>query len=343
MSHFGDDGFEMSRRQLLDDDAVEAVLAGVPAGDDLAGLTAFVDDVRTASTGPVPVPSAAFAEVLARGFSTDQGDLPATAASNANGSAPQTAGLPKWRRAMVKTSKFVAGLSLAAKVALGAGFAVAATATAGVAGVLPGPVQHAVADAVGSVSPFELPGSGNSSTADGPGTGGSAPATPGNDGNGAPGAGSGPLPGSGSGPATGAPSGTPTQGAGTPEPGAPTGEPTPPPATDAPATPPPTTPAPVDEPKVPQTLSISCAVNGDHHVVCSWTQADAATFGRYLLLRTSSDGKPGRVLVQSGDIGTTTWNDSLDLTPGVTYGYMVLVQDPGGASVTHSPYVYVTP
>ena len=99
-------------------------------------------------------------QVLARGFSTDQGDLPATAASNANGSAPQTAGLPKWRRAMVKTSKFVAGLSLAAKVALGAGFAVAATATAGVAGVLPGPVQHAVADAVGSVTPLRAPGLG---------------------------------------------------------------------------------------------------------------------------------------------------------------------------------------
>jgi hypothetical protein len=200
-------------------------------------------------------------------------------------------------------------------------------------------VQHAVADAVGSVTPFELPGSsGDSSAADGPGAGGSAPATPGNDGNGAPGAGSGPLPGSGSGPATGAPSGT-----GSAEPGAPTGEPTPPPATDAPVTPPPTTPAPVDEPKVPQTLSISCAVNGDHHVVCSWTPADPTTFGRYLLLRTSSDGKTGRVLLQSGDIGTTTWNDSLDLTPGVTYGYMVLVQDPGGTSVTHSPYVYVTP
>jgi hypothetical protein len=34
-----------------------------------------------------------------QGFSTDKGDLPATAASNVPGPARQVAGLPKWRKA----------------------------------------------------------------------------------------------------------------------------------------------------------------------------------------------------------------------------------------------------
>jgi hypothetical protein len=327
----GDDVFEMPR-------------------DDLGALNEFVDDVRTAASGPMPVPSLALEHVLTHGFSTDKGDLPATAASNANGSALQTAGLPKWRRSLMKTSKFVAGMSLAAKLALCAGVAVAATASAGFAGVLPGPVQGAVADAVGAVTPFDLPGgSGGSSTSDGPAAG--APTDPGAS---TPPAGDGGSAGDGSGAGTGNPgTGTQTPGDGTAgAPGAPggstdapsgnPGEPTTPPATEPPTAPPATTPGPVDEPKVPQTLSIACAVTGDQHVSCNWTGADPANFGRYVLLRTSSDGKPGRVLTQTSDITATSWNDSLALTPGVTYGYMVLVQAPDGSSVAHSQYVYVT-
>ncbi|MFN8025673.1 MAG: hypothetical protein U0W40_04730 [Acidimicrobiia bacterium] len=342
MSHFGDDVYEMPRRRPIDDDAVELVLAGVPAGDDLAGLTAFVDDVRSAAaTGPDPVPSAALAHVLTRGFSTDEGDLPATAASNANGSAQQTAGLPKWRSALMKTSQFVAGLSMAAKVALGAGVAVAATATGAVAGVLPDPVQHAVADAVGSVTPFELPGaSSDAPTADGANPGPATP--PATDGNGAPGAGTGGSPRSGSGSDPGAPAGSqPATGA----PGAPSGEtgnPAAPPATEAPAAPPVVTPGPVDEPKVPQSLSISCAADGGH-VHCTWTGANPETFGQYVLLRIANDGSQGRALTSSTDLGFTSWDDSLALNPGVTYGYMVIVLGPDGKNAEHSQYVYVTP
>ena len=51
----------------------------------------------------------------------------------------------------------LAGLGLAAKVALGAGVAAAAVTTAGATGVLPAPAQHGVAVAVNAISPLEFP------------------------------------------------------------------------------------------------------------------------------------------------------------------------------------------
>ena len=55
----------------------------------------------------------------------------------------------------MKIKGFVAGLGVAGKLALGVGVAAAATTGAGAAGVLPGPVQHAVSEAVGTVTPFD--------------------------------------------------------------------------------------------------------------------------------------------------------------------------------------------
>ncbi len=52
---------------------------------------------------------------------------------------------------------FLAGLGVAGKLALGVGVAAAATTGAGAAGVLPGPVQHAMSKAVGDVTPFSMP------------------------------------------------------------------------------------------------------------------------------------------------------------------------------------------
>jgi len=57
----------------------------------------------------------------------------------------------------MKIQGFLAGLGVVGKVALGVGVAAAATTGAGAAGVLPGPVQHAVAKAVDAVSPFSMP------------------------------------------------------------------------------------------------------------------------------------------------------------------------------------------
>jgi hypothetical protein len=333
----GDDVDEMPRRRPIDEQAVESILSGTATRDDLDGLHAFVLDVRAAAAGPVPAPSFELEQVLTRGLSTDQGDLPATAASNANGPAPQAAGLPKWRSARMKVSRYVAGLSIAAKITLGAGCVFAATAGAGAAGVLPGPVQ----DAVDRVTPFQ----GDA------GTGGAATTTlpPGGDAGtgtavGAPSGGTSGGPASGDGttgtPGTGTGAGTGTDTGGDLPAGTPT-EPTSP----APTTEPPVgapvgggdTPAPPVETPVAESMEIHCSLDEGHtSVTCEWTGAPADGFGSYVLLRISDDGKPGRVLTQSGDITTHVWTDSFALTPGVTYGYMVVSLAPDGTTTGHS-------
>jgi hypothetical protein len=140
MTRPGDDGFEMPH-DPFDDSAIERLLAGDTAGGgDLAPLSSFIDDARTAAEA-VPPPSPALAAALATGI------LPAPAP------APQSL----WRKSKMKVQGFLAGLGVAGKLALGVGVAAAATTGAGAAGLLPGPVQHAVSSAVGAVTPFELP------------------------------------------------------------------------------------------------------------------------------------------------------------------------------------------
>jgi hypothetical protein len=90
-------------------------------------------------------------------------------------------------------------------------------------------------------------------------------------------------------------------------------------------------------------MEIHCSPSDGHtSVTCEWTTAPPADFGKYVLLRTSDDGKQGRVLTQSSDISTHVWTDSLALTPGVTYSYMVVVIGPDGSTTTgHSNRVSV--
>jgi hypothetical protein len=170
VNHFGDYGNEMHEHRPLDEATAEALLRGrTPAGrQDLVLLAAFVDEMRSLASVPPPAPSAVLASVLASGLTTiEKGDLPATAASNVHGPARQAAGLPKWRkRRMIPTllsgiAAKLAGLGLAAKAGLGLSMAVASVTAAGAAGVLPDPVQHAVAEAVGAVTPFQFPDTGD--------------------------------------------------------------------------------------------------------------------------------------------------------------------------------------
>src|SRR5262249_11710373 len=155
------------------------------------------------------------------------------------------------------------------------------------AGVLPAPVQ----DAVDAVTPF---------------TGDSAPeATPPTtlapDGDSkAPdaGTGTGTTPGDGptSGPGTGPTTGTGGGDSQSPAPG--TTEPTPttaPPAIGAPIPGDSPPPPPVTETPVAESMEIHCSLNDSHTAVtCEWTGAPPDTFGKYVLLRTSDDGKSGR-------------------------------------------------
>jgi hypothetical protein len=156
MSLFGDDEVEMPRSRPLDDVAIDTHLAGYTRGEEISALSSFIVDVRTAAE-TVPTPSSALQAAMAVGFSTEQGDLPATAASNVHGPAQQVAGLPKWRTAKMKIQGLLAGMGIVGKVALGSSVAFAATTGAGAAGVLPGPIQEAVSTAVGTVTPFSMP------------------------------------------------------------------------------------------------------------------------------------------------------------------------------------------
>ena len=106
----GHDDYTAERFQRhMDDELIEAILTGRTVGPDLAPLTAFVKDVRTVASGPLPVPSLRMTAILAEGFSTDKGDLLATAASNTNGPGPQESGLSKWRRLKMFIAKFGSG------------------------------------------------------------------------------------------------------------------------------------------------------------------------------------------------------------------------------------------
>ncbi len=340
MSPFGDDGGEMPRHRPIDDRAVDALLTGSAPDEELASLSSFVADVRSAAEA-VPLPSPALAAALAAGLSTsnEQGDLPVTAASNAHGPAQQAAGLPKWRTLKMKIKGLVAGLGIAGKVALGAGLAAAATTGAGAAGVLPGPVQHAVASAFDTVTPFSMP--------DAPAEHHDDQAEPGavttttlaeptsvpeahdanDDANG----------GGVVTPTTevhhdgdGTDATTPTteshdgEGDATPSAGSHDGE-----GGDA------TTPTTTSDNNNPESLSISCAPSTDPFgITCTFTHSTTPGV-RYLLLRTSD----GRVAGDTDDGFSIT--DS-NVVAGQTYSYRVIAVTSGDQVDSHSPITSAT-
>ncbi len=134
--------------------------------DDLPWLVPFVQDVRFASSGPVPRPNPQLAAIFeTSGLSNDKGDLLATAASNVHGPAPQAAGLPNWRKETSMPLTFlsamiakITGAGAAAKAAVATVTAFATMTVAGAAaGVLPEPIQGAVGGAINAISPLNVP------------------------------------------------------------------------------------------------------------------------------------------------------------------------------------------
>lgn len=135
------------RRPALDDAAAERLLRGhALEGDE--SLSALVGALHDAADAPV-TPRGELAALLSEGFD------PATISA-----APD---VPVWapaagRRGLLRHPGVrLAGLSVAAKVLLGGGVAVAGVGTAAGLGTLPAPVQDRVAAVVGALTPFEVP------------------------------------------------------------------------------------------------------------------------------------------------------------------------------------------
>lgn len=147
MGPLSDDGSEMTSRRssdALSEADADALLSGrATTGHD--ELREIIGLMRTASAVPAPPPTAALAAVLKDGF----GPLPVESTPSAS----------RWRRWNVRIT---AATTAAMLVTLGA-----ATANA-----LPAPIQTAVADVVGAVTPLELPRSSADAGAGSDGRGG---------------------------------------------------------------------------------------------------------------------------------------------------------------------------
>lgn len=141
-------------RRRLDDATAEALIAGdAGAGtDELAGVAAFLEEVRALGEGPPPPPSAALARMLAGEPEPGTGNVlrlvgdecaPASPPATSDGHHGQAG--PGWRRPS-------AGAVARAAV-------LAVVATAGVTGaaaarLLPEPAQQAVSTAIETITPF---------------------------------------------------------------------------------------------------------------------------------------------------------------------------------------------
>jgi hypothetical protein len=148
---------------LIDDETVEALVAGRPVDPRFDHLAAFTHEARALSDRPPPKPSAALAAYVARG------GAPAAAAAPAATTPPR----PRRRHAVAAS---LARLGLAAKIAIGASVGAVSVAAAGAAGVLPEPANREVRHLIEAATPIEFP-----EPADGAPAGERAPTTEGPD------------------------------------------------------------------------------------------------------------------------------------------------------------------
>ncbi len=146
------------RRGRLDDATAEALIAGdAGAGtDDLAGVSAFLHELRALGEGPPPSPSPALARMLADEPEPRAGSFLRLVASDQGAPASPPAANGHRRRTGAGPRRPAAGVVARAAV-------VALAATAGMTGaaaarLLPQPAQKAVSTAIEAVTPFEVPG-----------------------------------------------------------------------------------------------------------------------------------------------------------------------------------------
>jgi hypothetical protein len=143
VSTAGDNESEMSPTGLLDDDTIEAIVAGDEVDARFDQIVAFARHVQALGDGPPPPASPALEAMLAAPRSRVGG----------NGRRPRT---------LAVAAAKVAGLGLAAQVGLGATVAAAGVVAAGAGGVLPGPANDRVRGAIEAVTPIDFGGPGAS-------------------------------------------------------------------------------------------------------------------------------------------------------------------------------------
>lgn len=161
MSTTDDHNGEMNVHGLLDDATAAAILAGRSVRDPaLRPVAGLVAEMRSLAQEAAPAPSAQLAAILAGGpvAAAREDSSAATAARPVSDVRGRRARLGRpGPSALSRLARNVAAAGLAARIALGAGVAAAGMTGAAAAGVLPGPVQDAVAGAMETVTPFEFP------------------------------------------------------------------------------------------------------------------------------------------------------------------------------------------
>jgi hypothetical protein len=125
---------------LINDETVEALVAGRPVDARFDHLAAFTHEARALSDRPPPKPSATLAAFVAR--------------SGAPAGRATTPLRPRRRHAVAAG---VAGLGLAAKIAIGASVGAVGVTAAGAAGVLPEPANREVRHLIEAATPIEFP------------------------------------------------------------------------------------------------------------------------------------------------------------------------------------------
>ena len=149
MTARGDNGNEMSPAWLLDDETIEAIVAGDEVDARFDSLVAFARHLERQGDGPPPPASPELEAVLA--------GLPADPVSD-----PTVVDLAcrrRWRTrtgALTATAAKLAGLGVVAKVGLGTSMAFAGVVGAGAAGVLPAQATEGVRSAIEVVTPVDF-------------------------------------------------------------------------------------------------------------------------------------------------------------------------------------------
>lgn len=157
MSRLDDYHHEMPSDRLLDDQTVEALIAGRVTSRtvELGDLAQVLGDMRAVASCSLPTPSAQLAAILAGGLTSQVGALPARAATKVIGLAPPAPGEPNRKK---KTFQTVAGSALVKVAAVVAGLTIT-TGAAAAADVLPQLAQDKVAAAIELVLPLDIPDS----------------------------------------------------------------------------------------------------------------------------------------------------------------------------------------